>query len=127
MGLSGVGLAVKVALDKHRPTVEKHWDPDVSSLMQSCWDHDAKARPSFPQITLRLQKIISKLSDEGMQRSTSSFAANSSVEANLRGVNLWDMIKTEPALLKNEVLITKGAEADVGDLLLFYPLCVVIL
>ena len=56
-----------------------------------------------------------------------ALAEKSGVEANLRGLDLWDMIKTEPALLKNEVLITKGAEADVGGPLLFCPLCVVIL
>ena len=113
-GLSGIGLAVKVALHKLRPTVEKHWHPLVSKLMTSCWDDDAKGRPTFSQITIRLQEIISALDELGEPRSASSSAAASRDQQNVRGEGLYRMLKADVKDIKIKEKIVHGADADVG-------------
>ena len=41
-----------------RPTVDPRWPAAVSALMETCWDADTNARPTFPDIVRRLDGVV---------------------------------------------------------------------
>ncbi|KAE8659297.1 Serine/threonine protein kinase, putative isoform 2 [Hibiscus syriacus] len=49
-----------------RPPIPEHCDPDWRKLMEQCWSHDPKSRPSFTEIANRLQSMSTLLSAPGI-------------------------------------------------------------
>ncbi|XP_038994979.1 serine/threonine-protein kinase EDR1-like [Hibiscus syriacus] len=58
-----IGGMVKNAL---RPPIPEHCDPNWRELMEQCWSHDPKFRPSFTEIANRLQSMSKLLSAPGI-------------------------------------------------------------
>ena len=64
-GINGIGLAVKVALKRKRPTVAESWNEGLKDLMQECWKHEPSERPAFSEIVRRLIGITEIISGTG--------------------------------------------------------------
>ena len=95
--LTAVGLAVKVAMQGLRPTIEDDWHPGLQSLMRDCYEADSSARPTFFEAELRLRKVIEELganpSDRGQ---VGQKRAATDVRDNFLGCGLWQRIQTVP-------------------------------
>ena len=48
-----------------RPPIPERCDPDWRKLMEQCWSPDPESRPSFTEITNRLQSMSMLLQPKG--------------------------------------------------------------
>mmetsp|Transcript_30049 Transcript_30049/g.28719 ORF Transcript_30049/g.28719 Transcript_30049/m.28719 type:complete len:718 (+) Transcript_30049:221-2374(+) len=48
----------RVALNNVRPKLQKGWPEDFSKILEACWSPDMKDRPTFKEVTSRLQNMI---------------------------------------------------------------------
>lgn len=55
-----------IAVQKMRPTMPKAMDPQVASMVQSCWDASADNRPTMPEVLAALKPIIAELHAQGL-------------------------------------------------------------
>lgn len=70
-GLSGVGLAVRVAMDGLRPSLEgpggnpdrprDEWDARIKALIKRCWDQKAEHRADFSEIIVELDAVVDSI------------------------------------------------------------------
>ncbi|KAK6145871.1 hypothetical protein DH2020_019740 [Rehmannia glutinosa] len=51
-----------------RPPIPERCDPEWRNLMEECWSHDPAARPSFTEITKRLQVMSTALQPKRLSR-----------------------------------------------------------
>ena len=86
--LNAIGLAVKVALDGLRPTIEEDWHPGLKSLLKDCYETIPSDRPTFSQIEPRLRKVIENI---GAREGKPALALD--ISSNLRGLDLWRTIQ----------------------------------
>lgn len=56
-GLNGVQVSIQVTTKNLRPTIPPDLDPDVTRLIQDCWDTDPARRPSFDDVVKELKRI----------------------------------------------------------------------
>ena len=95
--LTAVGLAVKVAMQGLRPTIEDGWHPGLQSLMRDCYGADSNARPTFFEAELRLRKVIEELGADPSDRGqVGQKRAATDVRDNFLGCGLWQRIQTVP-------------------------------
>jgi tRNA A-37 threonylcarbamoyl transferase component Bud32 len=57
---SGIDAAIKAAVEGDRPIVHRHWDSQISNLMQRCWDEKPSLRPPFSVVLEDLTDYWSK-------------------------------------------------------------------
>jgi len=69
--LSGIRAVTKASMEGDRPIVDRYIDAQLSNLMQSCWDENPQARPSFSAIL----RVLNEYS-----RKSSSFAEHVSLD-----------------------------------------------
>ena len=48
----------RIIMNGERPPIDPRWPPAFQSLLQSCWNTDYEARPSFAQILLVLEGLV---------------------------------------------------------------------
>ena len=62
-GLNGIQAALAVMERGLRPTIPPHTPPEFSQLIRSCWAAIPEQRPSFADITARLELLCQTLQD----------------------------------------------------------------
>ena len=50
----------KVVRGKYRPQTDNWWSKDLCKLLESCWHHDYRRRPSFVEVMYTLDHLIEK-------------------------------------------------------------------
>ncbi|MED6130998.1 Integrin-linked protein kinase 1 [Stylosanthes scabra] len=62
-----------MCLEGNRPPFKvkaKHYPPDLRELIEECWDREPVVRPTFSQVIVRLDKIVSNCSKHGWWKDT---------------------------------------------------------
>ncbi|XP_057750279.1 integrin-linked protein kinase 1-like [Arachis stenosperma] len=62
-----------MCLEGNRPPFKvkaKHYPPDLKELIEECWDREPVVRPTFSQVIVRLDKIVSNGSKHGWWKDT---------------------------------------------------------
>ena len=109
---NAVGIAVKVALEGLRPTIEEHWHPCLKVLMEECYDRDSRSRPTFQNLERRLARAIedlgtaagNKVSEEGLEV-TPRFQREEGQD--MLGLGLWGKIRTRAKYVQLGMSIRK--------------------
>ena len=96
--ISGIGLAVSVAMKGLRPTIEEEWHPGLKSLLKDCYEAVPSSRPTFTQVVLRLRSVIDNMSEQNKEKvagGTAAQTATMELDTNLLGLGLWRKIQTD--------------------------------
>lgn len=48
-----------------RPPIPENTPPSVATILRNCWEKDPSKRPSFSEITIKLEEILGEVSDRG--------------------------------------------------------------
>ena len=101
--VNAIGLAVEVALDGLRPTIEEEWHEGIKSLLRDCYKKEASARPTFAQAEARLKVVIEDLGKNGGDAKGKVVGATDAkrIDSNLIGLDLWRAIRTDWQKLTN--------------------------
>lgn len=62
-----------MCLERNRPPFKsksKSYPPDLKELIEECWDPEPVVRPTFSEIIVRLDKILSNCSKQGWWKDT---------------------------------------------------------
>ena len=99
--VNAVGLAVEVALDGLRPTIEDEWHPELKSLLKECYEVVPSDRPTFSQLEARLRRVMEDI--RAGEKTAAAAAAAATVglrtaadaerSGNFLGLGLWRTIK----------------------------------
>ena len=99
--VNAIGLAVEVALDGLRPTIEEEWHEGIKSLLRDCYKKEASARPTCAQAEARLKLVIEDLGKNGggakgkVAGTADAEQVAKRIDSNLIGLDLWRAIKTD--------------------------------
>ena len=95
--ISGIGLAVSVAMKGLRPTMDEGWHPALKALLKDCYEAVPSSRPTFSEVVLRLRSVIDEMSageKAEVAGGTDAEHTAKSMDSNLLGLGLWRAIQT---------------------------------
>ena len=96
--ISGIGLAVSVAMKGLRPTMDEGWHPALKALLKDCYEAVPSSRPTFSEVVLRLRSVIDEMSageKAEVAGGTDAEHTARSMDSNLLGLGLWRAIRTD--------------------------------
>lgn len=110
-GMTGLGLAMAVANEGLRPPVPAYCPAEWARLMVTCWDADARVRPSFDHIQRELHSMLTSISDGTTTDKRGSMAGGTKSAAAERGMRRKFLTR-----FQDVVMLERGGDATASGL-----------